>query len=140
VAIFGLAKFLYSCKLVQNNLMYTLLNMECYFREICAKFEEGKVCSLDSAGLVNCPSKHPDLCLCEVMSTCYVIMYLLPYTSFTAHYNTIAREYDDLHRYIYDLAATAALKHLNLSPDDRLVEIGGGTGELAHLLWKMAGT
>ena len=32
------------------------------------------------------------------------------------------------------------MKHLNLSPDDRLAEIGGGTGEEAHLIWKMAGT
>ena len=89
---------------------------------------------------MNLSIKTLRLCVREVMSTCYIIMYLLPFTSFIAHYNTIAREYDDLHRYIYDLAATAALKHLNLSPDDRLVEIGGGTGELAHLLWKMAGT
>ena len=64
-------------------------------------------------------------------------MYLLP---FAAHYNTVASEYDSHHGHAYEFIATVALKHLNLSPDDRLVEIGGGTGEVAHLLWKMAGT
>jgi len=64
-------------------------------------------------------------------------VYLLP---FVAHYNTVASEYDHHHGHVYEFLATVALKHLNLSPDDRLVEIGGGTGEVAHLLWKMAGT
>ena len=48
------------------------------------------------------------------------------YTIFTDHYNKIAGEYDHL----YMAIVTVAVKHLNLSPDDHLAEIGGGTGEV----------
>ena len=67
-----------------------------------------------------------------------MILYL--YAAFTDHYNKIAGEYDHLFGHIFEAIAAVAVKHLNLSPDDRLVEIGGGTGEEAHLIWKMAGT
>ena len=58
---------------------------------------------------------------------------------FIDHYNKIAGEYDHLFDHVYETIAAIAVKHLNLSPDDRLAEIGGGTGEVAHLIWKMAG-
>ena len=55
------------------------------------------------------------------------------------HYNKIAGEYDHLFDHVYETIAAIAVKHLNLSPDDHLAEIGGGTGEVTHLIWKMAG-
>ena len=58
---------------------------------------------------------------------------------FTDHYNKIAGEYDHLYDHVYEAIVAVAVKHLNLSPDVRLAEIGGGTGEVAHLIWKMAG-
>ena len=61
------------------------------------------------------------------------------YAIFTDHYNKIAGEYDHLFDHVYEAIVAIAVKHLNLSPDDRLAEIGGGTGEVAHLIWKMAG-
>ena len=57
----------------------------------------------------------------------------------TDHYNKIAGEYDHLYDHVFEVIVAVAVKHLNLSPDDRLAEIGGGTGEVAHLIWKMAG-
>ena len=59
--------------------------------------------------------------------------------NFTDHYNKIAGEYDHLYDHVFEAIVAVAVKHLNLSPDDRLAEIGGGTGEVAHLIWKMAG-
>ena len=63
----------------------------------------------------------------------------LPGYLFTDHYNKIAGEYDHLFDHVFEAIVAVAVKHLNLSPDDRLAEIGGGTGEVAHLIWKMAG-
>ena len=62
------------------------------------------------------------------------------YAIFTDHYNKIAVEYDHLYDHVYEAIVAVTVKHLNLSPDDHLAEIGGGTGEEAHLIWKMAGT
>ena len=61
------------------------------------------------------------------------------YAMFTDHYNKIAVEYDHLYDHVYEAIVAVTVKHLNLSPDDRLAEIGGGTGEVAHLIWRMAG-
>ena len=67
----------------------------------------------------------------------YWISYL--HAIFIDHYNRVARDYDHLFDHVYEAIAAIAVKHLNLSPDDRLAEIGGGTGEVTHLIWKMAG-
>ena len=56
------------------------------------------------------------------------------------YYNDVAANiYDDLWGFTYDYIAELAVKHLHLKPGDRLVDIGGGTGAISHLISKKAG-
>ena len=56
-----------------------------------------------------------------------------------AHYDRIAEKYDEYMFYWYEPIAQLVARHLDLKPDDRVADIGGGTGGVAHRLWKIAG-
>ena len=55
------------------------------------------------------------------------------------HYDDVAGRYDDLYGFTNDYIAEFAVKHLQLKPDDHLVDIGAGTGRISSLIWKKAG-
>ena len=55
------------------------------------------------------------------------------------HYDDVAGHYDDLYAFTNDYRAEFAIKHLQLKPHDRLVDIGAGTGQISSLIWKKAG-
>ncbi len=57
----------------------------------------------------------------------------------TEHYGQIANNYDT--NYADTNAATLelVLRKLNLKPDDMVVDVGAGTGYLAHQMWKSVG-
>ena len=50
------------------------------------------------------------------------------------HYNSIARGYDDLHRYWTSRCADLAVKWLAIQPQDKIADIGGGTGAIAEAI------
>ena len=54
------------------------------------------------------------------------------------HYTKVAGCYDDLYGFTNKYIAEFAVKHLNLKSDDRLVDIGAGTGAITSLIWKKA--
>lgn len=55
------------------------------------------------------------------------------------HYKEIGQEYDIYYQYIYKVYTNAILRHVPIGVDDNVLDIGGGTGELAHMIWKQAG-
>ena len=55
------------------------------------------------------------------------------------HFNDIANHYDELYGFAYDYVPELAIKHLQLNPDDLLVDIGAGTGAISSLIWEKAG-
>ena len=55
------------------------------------------------------------------------------------HFTRIATRYDEMCRFMYEPTAKLAVKYLQLEPDDLLGDVGGGTGEISHLVWKTAG-
>ena len=57
----------------------------------------------------------------------------------SVHYSDIAGHYDDMYGFTNDYTAEFVVKHLQLKPDDRLVDIGAGTGQISSLIWKKAG-
>lgn len=50
----------------------------------------------------------------------------------------MADNYDQLYGYWYEPVAEVIASHLDLVPTDKLVDIGAGTGGVAHRLWKKA--
>ena len=57
----------------------------------------------------------------------------------SVHYSDVAGHYDDMYGFTNNYTAEFAVKHLQLKPDDRLVDIGAGTGQISSLIWKKAG-
>ena len=55
------------------------------------------------------------------------------------HFSRVAARYDELCRFAYEPKVKLAMKYLQLEPDDLLADVGGGTGEISHLVWKTAG-
>ena len=55
------------------------------------------------------------------------------------HYADVANRYDELYSFANDYIAEFAVEHLQLKPDDLLVDSGAGTGAISHLIWKKAG-
>ena len=51
----------------------------------------------------------------------------------------MAERYETFHSYVRDKASEIAIRWLSLTPDDRLADIGGGTGYIAESIWKSAG-
>ena len=51
----------------------------------------------------------------------------------------MAERYETFHSYVRDKASEIAIRWLSLTPDDRLADIGGGTGCIAESIWKSAG-
>ena len=50
------------------------------------------------------------------------------------HYNSIARGYDDLHSHWISRCADLAVKWLAIQPQDKIADIGGGTGAVAEAI------
>lgn len=59
---------------------------------------------------------------------------------YTAHYKEVSSYYDEFYKPRYDLLASLIIKEFDLKTNDTLVDFGGGTGAIAHLCWKRAGT
>ena len=55
------------------------------------------------------------------------------------HYSDVAARYDELYEFTNEYIAEFAVKHLRLNPDDRLTDIGAGTGAVTSLIWKKSG-
>ena len=55
------------------------------------------------------------------------------------HFNTIADGYDDLYGFMHAYIADFTVEHLQLRPDDHLIDVGAGTGSTASLIWQKAG-
>ena len=54
------------------------------------------------------------------------------------HYKKVAPKYDQFYNYIYSEQANITVRWLDLSPSDRLADVGGGTGGISTLVWKEA--
>ena len=53
------------------------------------------------------------------------------------HYDHLSQFYDRF--YDNETAASVAIKYLDLQPEDRLADVGGGTGGVAELIYKRVG-
>ena len=53
------------------------------------------------------------------------------------HYDHMSQFYDQY--FDNETAATMAIKYLNLQPEDRLADVGGGTGCIAEIIHKRVG-
>ena len=60
-------------------------------------------------------------------------------SSVSQHYSDVAARYDELYGFTYDYITEFAVKHLRLEPDDRLTDIGAGTGAVTSLIWRKGG-
>lgn len=58
---------------------------------------------------------------------------------FIEHYRKIADNYDKFFSSHYNFQADTAIRLLDLQPNDRLVDVGGGTGGVAKIIWTKAG-
>ena len=58
----------------------------------------------------------------------------------TDHYSNIADNYDKFFASHYGFVADATIRLLGLQPDDKLVDVGGGTGGVARAIWTRAGS
>ena len=70
------------------------------------------------------------ICVVENLITRYV---------FRDHYDLLACSYDDLYQPIFKASLAPIIKNLALHPRDVLVDIGGGTGNLAEMIYKQVG-
>ena len=61
------------------------------------------------------------------------------YISLLQHYEDIGQEYDVYYKYIHKAYIYGILSHVPIGVDDHILDIGGGTGELAHIVWKHFG-
>ena len=50
------------------------------------------------------------------------------------HYDSIARGYDDLYSHWISRCADLAVKWLAIQPQDKIADIGGGTGAIAEAI------
>ena len=55
------------------------------------------------------------------------------------HYDNLEENYDEFYQPFHSGVLEKSLEHLKLQPDDRLVDVGGGTGALAETMSKRAG-
>ena len=53
------------------------------------------------------------------------------------HYDQLAHCYDEFND--NEPAATLAIKYLDLQPEDRVADVGGGTGSIAEVMYKRVG-
>ena len=56
------------------------------------------------------------------------------------HYSKIAGRYDEFYSAHYSSLADTAIRLLKLQADDRVVDVGGGTGGVAEIIRTRAGT
>ena len=55
------------------------------------------------------------------------------------HYKRIAAVYDDIFQEQQTATIDVLFRHVTFDPEDRILDIGGGTGEIAHRIWEKAG-
>ena len=65
---------------------------------------------------------------------CHLVLYI-----YIDHFHKIAGKYDELFGAHYSRLADTAIRLLDLQPGDRLVDVGGGTGGVAEIIWTRAG-
>ena len=53
-------------------------------------------------------------------------------------YKKAAPKYDQFYNYVYSEKASITVRWLDLSTNDRLADVGGGTGGISTLVWKEA--
>ena len=55
------------------------------------------------------------------------------------HYERIAADYDDSFKYQHAGTIGVLFRNVTFDPEDRILDIGGGSGEIAHRIWEKAG-
>lgn len=55
------------------------------------------------------------------------------------HWQKVTETYDEDYAEMHSTMASFILKNFPILPHDRVIDLGGGTGGLAHRLWKQAG-
>ena len=57
--------------------------------------------------------------------------------NYADHYDRVSQSYDQF--FDNEAAATEVIKYLDLQPEDKLADVGGGTGAMAEILHKKVG-
>ena len=73
--------------------------------------------------------------LCTLISLLYLPFLLV--MNYADHYDRLSQCYDQF--YDNETAAKEIIKYLDLQPEDRLVDVGGGTGAMAEVIHKKVG-
>ena len=75
---------------------------------------------------------------CIPLTECVISLNILSLL-FPDHYDNLEENYDKFYQPFHSGILEKCLEHLKLEPDDRLVDVGGGTGALAETMSKRAG-
>lgn len=54
------------------------------------------------------------------------------------HYDSIAERYDEMYDFMYGPLAELAIQHLQIKSTDKVLDVGAGTGGVAHEIWMRA--
>ena len=71
-------------------------------------------------------------------TTKHIIHLYLQY-NYVGHYDRLADKYDQFYGYRNDTMAELAIKWTSITPNDKVVDIGGGSGGVAEIIKTKAG-